>query len=278
MSENKGKIIAAIITAIATVFAAMLTGVGEQVVDYLLPPQATATVIAPPAPIATDVITPTTVVLLTPVADSTPWELPVEAPGEDWLHSCISADSWRFFSQNPIGEIQIVDGCYQLIEYGISAHQGNLVFVRNKVRIPETHGILIPIPNDAEISFHLRTTELTNAEIWTGIVRSQDSQAGKYLVAKDGGYFDIVEIKEEFPSVLHRNYEVKYNQGDYKINFDIEGNQWSIGYNGFPAPMFSHLILDFSPRYLFIGYRAYPEGNVAGKIEVRISELQISEH
>jgi hypothetical protein len=275
--ENKTKIILSVIGALATIAAAM---VGSPVLVEMYKTSLTQTQTQTPT------MTPVSTIELPTKPSASPsnsqtatsvWTPSAEYPGSDWKRGCISAEIWQLYSSDPTFRAETKDGCYQLLEHGISAHQGNLAFVRNKVRQTEAYGILIPIPDNVAIEFSLRVNALNNAEVWTGIVKSPDSRAGSYLVAKKNAYFDIVEIHNEYPSKRNENYHVRYNQDYYHFKFEIEGNLWNIWRNGTPQTMFSDINLMFTPRYLFIGYRAYPSDGVSGTIDVRISDLTIEE-
>lgn len=272
---SKTKIIVALITALFAAFAAIAVAMIENPKESLPTQTSEAMVVEQPPQILTNTPPKTDIPALPPTSVWTP---SAEYPGADWQRGCISADIWQVYPSDRIllGDV-VKDGCYQLLEYGISAHQGNLAFVRQKVRQTEIYGILVPIPDNVEIEFSLRVNRLDNAEVWMGIVKSPNSRAGSYLVAKKDAYFDLVEIKRDFPSKLNENYHVRYNQDYYHFKFDIEGNLWNIWRNGTPQAMYSGINLMFTPRYLFIGYRAYPSNGISGTVDVRISDLTIEE-
>jgi len=205
------------------------------------------------------------------------WTPSAEFPGADWERGCVSSEIWDVYSSNFNLLMPISGNCYQLIEYGISAHQGNLAFVKNKILNEEIYGVLVRIPDNANIEFSLRVNELNNGDIWMGVVESPISRAGKYLVAKKDSYFDIIEIQKNFPSTVHENYHVQFHKNPYHFRFEIEGNQWNIWREGTPQAMYTDINITFVPRYFFIGYRAYSANGISGTVDVRISDLVIEE-
>ncbi len=279
--NNKTKITIEIIGALALVCAAV---VGSPILVEMYKDSKNQPQTQVPTPIVTVVSTDTDTVntpSISPTSNSISptsiWTPSAEYPGADWKRNCISSDIWDVYSANYDFENKVQDGCYQLLEYGISAHSGNLAFVREKVRSTEIYGILVPIPDNVEIEFVLRVNKINNADIWMGIVKEPNSRAGTYLVSKKDAYFDIIEIRNTFPSKLHENYHIQFNQGNYHFRFELQGNQWNIWRDGTPQPMFTNINLTFTPRYLFIGYRAYPTDGVSGELDVRISDLMIEE-
>ncbi len=274
--DNKTKIILGVITACATIAAAVI-GSPILVEMYKTSQRPSPTVTSAPQPATALTKTPLAKVEQVSIPPTSAWTPSVEYPGADWQRGCISAKIWELYSLDPtFGEV-VKDGCYQLLEYGISAHQGNLAFVRQKVRETELYGVVVPIPDNAEIDFSLRVNALNNADIWMGIIQNPASRAGVYLVGKKDAYFDMIEVKHDYPSKLNENYHIRFNQGFYRFKFEIEGNLWNIWRNGTPQAMFSDINLSFAPRYLFIGYRAYPQDGISGTVDVRISDLVIEE-
>lgn len=207
-----------------------------------------------------------------PTADMVIWE----KAGSDWGRSCISSEIWQLYP-NTLGlAVEHPENCYNLIAYGITANQGNLAFVRNNVREEEFRGVEIPIPDNVDIFFDLRVNHLENAEVWVGIMKNPTQIDGKYLRAKAGDNFNITNVINNFPK-HGENYYEKTSPPIYHFQYVIEGNLWTVNYDGSPAPMFKDETLNFSPRYLLIGYRAYSKGDMTGSIDVRISNLKIEE-
>ena len=208
---------------------------------------------------------------------SSAWIPSEEYPGADWERGCISSETWGIYSSAGYLNTPVEDGCYQLIEYGVSVHQGNLAFVRTKVFEPEIFGFLIPIPNNAKIAFDLRINELENAEVLVGISESPNSWDGVYLFSKADDNFHVASVENNFPVKVRENYYERSAPNIYNFEFEIEGNLWDISYENSPADMFTDINLSFSPRYLFIGYRAYKKGGSTGNLNTRISHLVIEE-
>lgn len=200
----------------------------------------------------------------------------LENAGSDWERSCISSEIWQLYPSTLGLAVEHPEDCYSLISYGITANQGNLAFVRSNVREEEFRGIIVPIPDNTDIFFDLRVNHLENAEVWVGIMKSPIQWDGKYLRAKAGDSFNITNVINNFPK-HDDNYHETTNPQLYHFQYCIEGNLWTVNYDGSPAPMFRDEIINFSPRYLFIGYRAYSNGSVTGSIDARISNLKIEE-
>lgn len=267
-----------LITAIATVFTALVTAIvkPEWFSLLILEQEATLTPVASIIEIKSTVTPPSVAGETSGVEFPTSvWAPPLDLPGADWAKGCINSEIWQIYSSENDFNAPTQDGCYQLLEYGISAHQGNLAFVREKVRVPEAYGILVPIPDNAAISFTLRATKLEKAEVWVGIAKEPTSWSGIYLVSKDGGNFAIREVTNNIPARKSRKYHDVEEPYRSEFQFEIEGNQWDISYDNSPAKMFSNVNLDFSPRYLFLGYRVYSENGVTGCLDTRISDLII---
>lgn len=205
-----------------------------------------------------------------PTADIAIWE----NAGNDWESSCISSEIWQLYPNSLGLAVEHPENCYNLIAYGMTANQGNLAFVRSNAREEEFRGLVIPIPDNVDIFFNLRVNHLENAAVWIGIMKNPTRWDGKYLRAKAGDSFNITNVINNFPK-HGDNYHETTAPPIYHFQYCLEGNLWTVNYDGSPAPMFKDEIITFSPRYLFIGYRAYSNSGVTGSIDVRISNLQI---
>ena len=277
MAENKklwGIIIAAVLGLLGTFYQANKTDpVRVPAFEATLEAEKTLTAIATlnaGTPSPADISTSEPSLAPAPLTEPSP----PERPSESLERGCISEKVWKLYSSDPNFSPEAQDGCYSLLDYGISARQGSLSFVRSKVRAPETYGLLVSIPNNAGISFELRINNIKNAEVWVGIAQSPRSWAGKYLRSKANGNFDIATVVNSFPT-YGENYYEKNEPDVYKFEYLVEGNLWTITYDSSPAPMFSDLTLNFSSRYLFVGFRAYPQDGISGSLDVCISDLVI---
>ncbi|MCP4141107.1 MAG: hypothetical protein GY755_12645 [Chloroflexi bacterium] len=228
-------------------------------------------------------ITETPTVMIDEVVFPQPTARPVKVdgerilPGEDWQSGCISSESWQVFSTEEGFLPSVEEECYNLIEHGVFASDGYLSFVKSKVRHPIIYGLTTEIFTNANVSVSLDINHIENAEVWVGIADSQNTWNGVYLVTKAGDNLSIRNVVNNLPVHTNRKYHAMEASGHYDFQFEIVGNQWDVSYDDSPANMFSSIELSFSPRYLFIGYRAYPENGLTGNIDVKISNLTIED-
>lgn len=191
---------------------------------------------------------------------------------------CINSTTWT----PDYGDFQSKDknGCWQLLDLGISAQNGGLLLFLRQPEKDLSHGIFTPIPQNVVIEFTFQVNELEtsssarNTDIVFGIVPANEPDPFKGLV-----FLLDVQSKQQNPIFLkldEPNQEPKllrsqYDFGkEYKVKLDIEELIFNAIING-DNKIINTRSIPFADRAFWIGYTV-PNG---GTLSALISHITI---
>lgn len=247
----------------ATIFAALITVFGDDVKSPSLGGTASSiTEVAThtPSPIPTDTATliaatQTPVPLTdTPIPPTNTFIPPVPI-GEDWIQGCIST-LWRAYPSSLLPK-EKGDGCWAEPLHAFSAENGDLDFLFEREKgTPEIYGLFAPLPESGTVTFTIRLSELSNADLWMGIFNEPNLESQGLLMTILNGDVNKRAFVQKDPT----NYETL--QGSQAIN---QGNGYSISFKFDnlsarsivnPAVFVTNSVsIPSTQKWLFLGYK-----------------------
>ncbi len=202
--------------------------------------------------------------------------------GQDIKNNCIGKN-WTPYttSKNRSQNLAVKDGCYQLLELGISPEKGKLLFSQQDPTEGIVNGIVGNISQTITAEIEVDIEKLSNAEIKIGILSAKAPSSflnGKLLVVYENGTIAIREITngdEKIASPLYV-YTASCPPRIYNFRFELTNLRLNISrYNGRckdGSPMFfksyNYVDIPFENRFLFVGYGINQKGVVSANIVV----------
>lgn len=260
-SKTNPAIVAAVIGAVGTVAAALITLFANLPVAPRETPTPTATLTATATNTASPTFTlapsePTFTSLPatdTPIPTATP--VPPVALGKDWVAGCIST-LWRPYpSDVPVTDRQ--DGCWREPVHVFSAENGDLDFLAEyKKRPVETYGLFAPLPESGTVIFTVRLKELDNVDLWMGVFAEPDvNSRGLLMVIPTGDVKKRVFVQKSAPEFKMLASTSMLLQGNgYSISFSFTENSVRSRIN--PSVFVTNSVsVPSSQKWLFLGYK-----------------------
>jgi hypothetical protein len=216
--------------------------------------------------------TPSLMPSLTPVPQPTATIYP---PGIDWKNGCVSS-AWKIFP--PEAQVKLLSkGCYQepLARTGsyFADEQKLSLLMSNPVLSAEVFGLFAQLPSSGSVHLTIDLDELENGEIWVGIFSSPDPASNGLLLLIPPGditnrVFSLREMPHEFETYLTASFTG--DNGVYLLDLYYSAGAFNFAVN---QRVFNEKYpLDYSEKWLFIGYRAKIGMN---QIEASFSDLII---
>lgn len=209
----------------------------------------------PTSTASTQTAIPTPATITSPIS-------PVNAGG-DWKENCISTTFWQPYIYNQ--NIYTKDKCFNLVEWGLAANKGDLTLIKNEFFISsaEDYGIITKIKSTGILKVSVQAYKLENSEIWIGILSDNSLRSkGFLLTIQEDDNIDIRPLPSG--SEIINNMQLKYAGGEYNIIINLENAKFSSTID--QQKIITDWPLEFSPGYLFLGYRSLPDTEIDARI------------
>jgi len=233
----------------ATVFAALITVFGD---DVKIPGGEVATHTPSPIPKDTSVQTPVPVTD-TPISTNT--SIPPVPIGEDWIQGCIST-LWRAYPSSLLPK-EKGNGCWNEPLHAFSAENGDLDFLFEREKgTPEIYGLFAPLPESGTVTFTIRLSELSNADLWMGIFNEPNLESqGLLMTILNGDVNKRAFVQKDSTNYVTLQGSQAINQGNgYSISFKFDNLSARSIVN--PAVFVTNSVsIPSTQKWLFLGYK-----------------------
>lgn len=185
-------------------------------------------------------------------------------PGEDWARNCIDKEIWSTSWQ---GALPAPTGlCYDLARWGIVASDGNLSLVTTQFdETAREYGVFTPWQGGwSGLDVVVKARQLGNAEVWVGFFEEASLQSNGLVFVVQSGNTTVDVRRMPSGEPLANNVGLPDWAGTYSPQIRFSGGKMSVAEGGqnilFPTPV------NFTVKYLFIGYRSLPGTNLDATI------------
>ncbi len=201
-------------------------------------------------------LTPSMMPSLTPIPQPAATIYP---PGIDWKNGCVSG-AWKIFPSE--AQVRLLsNGCYQepLAVTGsyFSDEKRLSLLMSNPVTTAEVFGLFTQLPSSGSVQLKIDLDELENGEIWIGIFSNPSPfSAGQLLLIPPGNITNRVFSLREMPGEFEKYLTASFigDNGIYLLDLYYSAGSFNFAVN---KRVFSEKYpLDYSEKWLFIGYRA----------------------